>query len=198
MQHLYTATIECSDGTGLITQVPLQLNNAALVYRCHGALIVSSPVHFRPPFLMGLERWSGTFSRKAWHCRTISFCPIRLPENDASLRVITSSVLRASIMDLPRLDAKGVAVELVNDAIKHAFLTLGYAAATTDQDKAVREFLQGKDVFVSLPTGEGKSLCFATLLAVSDFLKQHLTVCTGSRTGRDGFVSDHVTSRLVT
>ena len=38
MQHLYTATIECSDGTGLITQVPLQLNNAALVYRCHGAL----------------------------------------------------------------------------------------------------------------------------------------------------------------
>ena len=27
-------------------------------------------------------------------------------------------------MDIPRLDAKGVAVELVNDAIKHAFLTL--------------------------------------------------------------------------
>ena len=83
-------------------------------------------------------------------------------------------------MDIPRLDAKGVAVELVNDAIKHAFLTLGYAAATSDQDKAVREFLQGKDVFVSLPTGEGKSLCFATLRAVFDFLKRHLTVCTGS------------------
>ena len=74
---------------------------------------------------MGLERWSGTFSRKAWHCRTISFCPIRLPENDASLRVITSGVLRASILDIPRLDVKGVAVELVNDAIKHALLTLG-------------------------------------------------------------------------
>ena len=87
-------------------------------------------------------------------------------------------------MDIPRLDAKGVAVELVNDAIKHAFLTLGYAAATSDQDKAVREFLQGKDVFVSLPTGEGKPLRFATLPAVFDFLKQHLTVCTGSRTGR--------------
>ena len=87
-------------------------------------------------------------------------------------------------MDIPRLDAKGVAVELVNDAIKHAFLTLGYATATSDQDKAVREFLQGKDVFVSLPTGEGKPLCFATLPAVFDFLKQHLIVCTGSRTGR--------------
>ena len=142
--------------------------------------------------------WHINFSRKAWHCRTISFCPIRSPENDASLRVITSGVLRASIMDISRLDAKGVAVELVNDAIKHAFLTLGYAAATTDQDKAVREFLQGKDVFVSLPTGEGKSLCFATLLAVFDFLKQHLTVCTGSRTGRYRVRSDNVTSRIVT
>ena len=48
-------------------------------------------------------------------------------------------------MDIPRLDVKGVAVELVNDAIKHAFLTLGYAVATSDQDKAVRVFLQGKD-----------------------------------------------------
>ena len=148
--------------------------------------LVSSPVHFRPPFLMGLERWSGTFkacshstcnahsmrircafdadssvhtlSRKAWHWRTLPFCPIRLPKKDTSPRVITSGVLRASILDISRLDAKGVAVELVNDAIKHAFLTLGYDAATSDQDKAVREFLQGKDVFVSLPTGEGKSL----------------------------------------
>ena len=101
-------------------------------------------------------------------------------------------------MDIPRLDAKGVAVELVNDAIKHAFLTLGYAAATSDQDKAVREFLQGKDAFVSLSTGEEKSLCFATLLAVFVFLKRHITVCTGSRTGRYRLLSGHVTSRLVT
>ena len=129
------------------------------VVSMHWKGVVSlAPDHFRPPFLMGLERWSGTF-----------ICPIRLPENDASLRVITSGVLRASILDIPRLDVKGVAVELVNDAIKHAFLTLGYAAATSDQDKAVREFLEGKDVFISLPTGEGKSLCFATL-AVFDFL----------------------------
>ena len=59
-------------------------------------------------------------------------------------------------MDIPRLDAKGVSVELVNDAIKHAFLALGYTAATSDQDKAIREFLQqGRDVFVSQPIVEG-------------------------------------------
>ena len=144
---------------------------------------------------MGLERWSGTFSRKAWHCRTISFCPIRLSENDASLRVITSGVLRASILDIPGLDAKGVAVELVNDAIKHAFLTLGYAAATSDQDKAVREFLQGKDVFLSLPTVEGKSLCFATLLAVLTSLNSiSQSVLAAGRDGT-GFVA--VTSLVV-
>ena len=92
-------------------------------------------------------------------------------------------------MDIPRLDAKGVAVELVNDAIKHALLTLGYAAATTDQDKAVREFLQGKDVFVSLPAGGGKSLCFATLLAVFDFLNSiSQSVLAAGRDGT-GFVA---------
>ena len=59
-------------------------------------------------------------------------------------------------MDIPRLDAKGVSVELVNDAIKHTFLVLGYTAATSDQDKAIQEFLQqGRDVFVSQPIGEG-------------------------------------------
>ena len=58
-------------------------------------------------------------------------------------------------MDIPRLDAKGVAVELVNDAIKHAFLTLGYAAATTDQDKAIREFLQAR--MFSFPYQQAKA-----------------------------------------
>ena len=54
-------------------------------------------------------------------------------------------------MDIPRLDAKSVSVDFVNDAIKHAFLALGYTAATSDQYKAIREFLQGRDVFVSQP-----------------------------------------------
>jgi len=31
----------------------------------------------------------------------------------------------------------------------------------TEQKEAVKAFVEGNDVFVSLPTGFGKSLCFA-------------------------------------
>ena len=40
---------------------------------------------------------------------------------------------------------------------------LGYAGLTPEQEKVVRSFVSGRDVFLSLPTGSGKSLCFAAL-----------------------------------
>ena len=79
-------------------------------------------------------------------------------------------------MDIPRLEAKGVALDLVRDAVKQACLDLGYAAATSDQVKVITEFLQGRDVFVSLPTGKGKSLCFTALPGVFDILKRELAL----------------------
>ena len=43
---------------------------------------------------------------------------------------------------------------------------MGYDRPTNDQKKAVEAFALGKDVFILLPTGSGKSLCYACLLHI--------------------------------
>lgn len=78
-------------------------------------------------------------------------------------------------MDVPRLGIAGLQKEVVRNAVKCAFLQLGYAAPTDNQEKSVLEFVSGRDVFVSLPTGEGKSLCFASLPYVFDYIRRHAT-----------------------
>ena len=59
----------------------------------------------------------------------------------------------------------------VNKAIALAASCLGYVQLRPEQMKAVREFVHASDVFVSLPTGSGKSLCYAVLPAVFDILR---------------------------
>ena len=40
---------------------------------------------------------------------------------------------------------------------------LGYDSLKPEQEKVISSFLEGKDMFVNLPTGFGKSLCYAIL-----------------------------------
>lgn len=61
--------------------------------------------------------------------------------------------------------------EAVNNAMEDATKQLGYAELTRHQALAVEAFLSGRDVFVSLPTGSGKSLCYCVLPKAFDVLR---------------------------
>ena len=61
----------------------------------------------------------------------------------------------------------------IDGAIAEAVQTLNYSSTTYDQANAIREFVLGRDVFVTLPTGSGTSLCYAALPYVFDSLREH-------------------------
>ena len=76
---------------------------------------------------------------------------------------------RASSVLIPRLSTT-VSLQDIDRAIMKAFRTLGYESPTWVQEEAVRAFIMGRDVFVIVPTGSGKSLCFLALPLVFDSL----------------------------
>ena len=70
-------------------------------------------------------------------------------------------------MALPWTDSE------IESAIRLAFAKLGYEEARSEQLEATREFVKDKDVFISLPTGSGKSLCYGCLPLVFDHLRKN-------------------------
>ena len=78
-------------------------------------------------------------------------------------------------ISVPRLQDV-FSVECLNNAILRAFVQLGYDKPSDDRYKAIKEFVLGRDVFVSLPTGAGKSLCYAALPYVFDNLIKYQRV----------------------
>ena len=60
----------------------------------------------------------------------------------------------------------------INAEIDHAMKTVGLESLKREQREAIQEFLSGKDVFVSLPTGYGKTYCYSLLPLAFDYLRE--------------------------
>ena len=56
----------------------------------------------------------------------------------------------------------------IQQAIAESIQELGYDSATPEQEEVIQKFVRGKDVSVSLPTGIGKSVCFACILCMTN------------------------------
>ena len=81
------------------------------------------------------------------------------------------SVIDSESVFVVRLQ-KEVTLSQAKGAIEASVRALGYENVHQDQFDVVLNFLKGNDVFVSLPTGGGKSLCYACLLLVYDRLRE--------------------------
>ena len=76
-----------------------------------------------------------------------------------------------NVVQIPRLACSGD----INSAISYAFKMLGYDRPTLEQERAIREFVSGRDIFVISPTGNGKSLCFVALPLVFDHIRRRVS-----------------------
>ena len=76
------------------------------------------------------------------------------------------SKMSKTVASIGKLSASAIA-----SSVKSAFERLGNDSVREEQFDSVRAILEGRDAFVSLPTGSGKSLCYGCLPLVFDELQ---------------------------
>ena len=62
-------------------------------------------------------------------------------------------------------------MENLGNVINKSVLRLGYDKLKREQENVVTAFVSGRDVFSILPTGFGKTLCYACLPLIFDDLR---------------------------
>ena len=62
------------------------------------------------------------------------------------------------------------------DAESEVAFSIGYSSLRVEQKTALLQFLSGNDIFVRLPTGYGKSLCYILLPLIFDRLNTHISL----------------------
>ena len=84
------------------------------------------------------------------------------------------AIMATDTLRIPRL---GVTVErkFVDRAIVESIGGLGYDKPREYQVDVILQFVSGRDTFVSMPTGSGKSVCFASTRVVFDKLRRYCT-----------------------
>ena len=60
----------------------------------------------------------------------------------------------------------------IEKMIDDAASSSGYPTLKPEQKRVLKAFVEGRDIFVSLPTGYGKSLCYALLPTVFDLKRR--------------------------
>lgn len=66
-------------------------------------------------------------------------------------------------------------VDVEESLIAEAATVCGYKRLKDEQMTAIRAFVQGRDVFMCLPTGYGKSACFLILPTVFDLMRKRFS-----------------------
>lgn len=97
--------------------------------------------------------------------------PVSLQQTmDDFLKELSEDALQELIEDQEPIQQPSK-VAMLQTVIQKAALTLGYKQLKDKQEESIIEFAKGRDVFVSLPTGYGKSLCYTILPKVFDLLR---------------------------